>query len=189
MAGSGRIFAVFDERTQDSGNISYGLEMDGRRYFVKTAGQPEIDASYYDHSKRINELRNAVGVAESSDHRALPKLIQVIESSTGPMLFYEWVEGDLVRSALDRIRQLPCNEVVDLLTEIYHLHVELAGRGWIAVDFYDSSLDREPFRGTEAQHRVMLRACEMAPADRFQSVAQMCEAWANAGQTGSNTNT
>ena len=35
---AGRVFAVFDERTQDSGNISYGVDVGGQRFFVKTAG-------------------------------------------------------------------------------------------------------------------------------------------------------
>jgi hypothetical protein len=37
----GQVFAVFDERTQDSGNISYGVLAGDRRFFVKTAGMPE----------------------------------------------------------------------------------------------------------------------------------------------------
>ena len=34
----GRVFAVFDE--QDSGNVSYGVEVGGERWFVKCAGDP-----------------------------------------------------------------------------------------------------------------------------------------------------
>ena len=36
---AGRIFARFDE--QDSGNVSFGVEAHGARYFVKTAGAPD----------------------------------------------------------------------------------------------------------------------------------------------------
>jgi hypothetical protein len=32
-----QLFAVFGERTEDSGNISYGLLAGARRFFVKTA--------------------------------------------------------------------------------------------------------------------------------------------------------
>ena len=34
----GSVFAVFDGRTQDSGNISYGVQTAQGHYFVKTAG-------------------------------------------------------------------------------------------------------------------------------------------------------
>ena len=38
LASVGRVFARFDR--QDSGNVSFGVEAGGRRYFVKTAGPP-----------------------------------------------------------------------------------------------------------------------------------------------------
>ena len=38
LAANANIFATFDHRTQDSGNISYGVEIDGKRYFLKTPG-------------------------------------------------------------------------------------------------------------------------------------------------------
>ena len=56
------------------------------------------------------------------------------------MLVYDWIDGDLVRSSLDRIRQLPVREITALLTEIYDLHRELVSLGWIAVDFYDGAM-------------------------------------------------
>ena len=134
------MFATFDERTQDSGNISYGIEVDGRRYFVKTAGRPDDSKPYFDHAERVASLRNAVRLAESAFHRALPKLRKVIESPTGPMLVYDWVDGDLVRGCLDRVRTLPVHEITALLTEIYDLHRELISLGWIAADFYDGAM-------------------------------------------------
>ena len=38
LAANADIFAIFDHRTQDSGNISFGVEIDGERYFVKITG-------------------------------------------------------------------------------------------------------------------------------------------------------
>ncbi len=140
LSERGEIFAVFDERTQDSGNVSYGLEVDGRRYFVKTAGRPDDDRSYLDHSGRVSLLRNAVRLAESSDHRTLPKFHQFVESSSGPMLIYDWVEGENVRNCLDRVRSLAVSEVTQLVTEVYDLHCELTCLGWIANDFYDGAM-------------------------------------------------
>ena len=140
LSQRGEIFAVFDERMQDSGNISYGVEINGERYFVKTAGRPDDDRPYLDLSGRVSLLRNAVRLAKSSDHRTLPKFHQVVESSSGPMLTYDWVEGENVRSCLDRVRSLAVSEVTHLVTEVYDLHRELTRLGWIANDFYDGAM-------------------------------------------------
>ncbi len=67
----GTIVAEFGERTQGSGNISYGLRTpDGTRYFVKTAGLPEDIRWTLTHAERIDALRNAVRIA----HRGPPAL-------------------------------------------------------------------------------------------------------------------
>ena len=42
----GSVFAAFDERSQDSGNISYGVQTPEGRYFVKTAGYPMIQIPF-----------------------------------------------------------------------------------------------------------------------------------------------
>ena len=43
-------------------------------------------------------LRNAVELAASSSHPALPRLLNVIESPSGPALVYEAVEGELLHA-------------------------------------------------------------------------------------------
>ncbi len=246
LAADANIFATFDHRTQDSGNISYGVEIDGDRYFVKTAGLIDDDKPYLNHASRVKVLRNAARLAGSCDHPTLPPLRQVIESPSGPTLFYDWVEGELVRNALQQVKSLPVGEIVDLLNDVYDLHVELAKRGWIANDFYDgsmiydshrrkvhavdldtyhmgpftndmgrmfgstrfmapeefelgatidqrttvftmgrtaavllsdNSLDRKPFRGSDAQYEIILRACNEIPDTRFQTISQFRDAW------------
>ncbi len=146
----GSVFAVFDERTQDSGNISYGVQTMQGRYFVKTAGHPDDLNPFMSHSGRVSLLRNAVRLRQSCDHRALPPLHQVIESPTGPLLVYQWVDGELIRvdaairndpqSTFQRFRRLPFQEIIRALDLIYELHYQLAQLGWIAVDFYDGCL-------------------------------------------------
>ena len=85
IAGVGEIFAVFDYRTQDSGNASYGVEVGGRRYFVKTAGDPDDDDSArLNHAERVGLLRNAAELARSVRHPALPKFHGVVESPRAP---------------------------------------------------------------------------------------------------------
>src|SRR3954469_14517100 len=88
------VVAEFAHLSQDSGNVSWLVDVCDRRLFVKTAGTdtpPPRGAMvpYFDHASRVELLRNAVLVAGSCDHRALPRLLNVIESPVGPALVYE----------------------------------------------------------------------------------------------------
>ena len=146
----GCVFAVFDERTQDSGNVSYGVRIDGERYFVKTAGDPEDLRPLLPHPARVSLLRNAVRVWRGCGHSALPRLYRMIKSPSGPLLIYQWVEGERLgahhalrddpRSSFQRFRRLPVPEITRALDVVYELHEELARSGWIAVDFYDGCM-------------------------------------------------
>ncbi|MCB9156362.1 MAG: hypothetical protein H6645_04515 [Caldilineaceae bacterium] len=122
----GNIFAIFDAQTQDSGNISYGVEVEHARYcvsarkcsapnrsarngtgstteftdrfFVKTAGNPDDPAPFLPHSARVALLRNGVQLAQSIQHAALPRLHHAIESPHGPLLVYDWAAGELLHA-------------------------------------------------------------------------------------------
>lgn len=150
VAQHGNVFALFDATTQDSGNVSYGVRLGEQRYFVKTAGNASDRKPALSHPQRVALLRNAVRLGRSIAHRALPQLLNVVECLDGPLLVYEWVEGELLRvtsalrsdpaSACARFRALPAAEVVSALNVVFDLHAELAQRGWIAGDFYDGCL-------------------------------------------------
>ena len=146
----GNVFTVFDGRTQDSGNISYGVQTTQGRYFVKTAGHPDDPNPFLSHPERVSLLRNAVQLRRSCDHRTLPPLHQIIESPIGPLLVYQWADGELIRtdaairddpqSTFQRFRRLPSHEIIRALDLIYELHHQLAQLGWVAVDFYDGCM-------------------------------------------------
>lgn len=145
LASVGQIFARFGPATQDSGNLSYGVQLDGQRFFVKTT-DPAASA-YLDFPERVALLRNAVELNARCAHPALPALLNVIESAAGPMLVYEWVAGELLRarkgeqaSAHERFRCLPVADVRAALDTLYDLHTRLADLGYVAVDFYDGCL-------------------------------------------------
>jgi serine/threonine protein kinase len=150
LGSVGSVFAEFGALTQDSGNVSYGVQIASERYFVKTAGRPDDPRQFLDHAARVTSLRNAVRLSESCRHPILPRLYRVIESPSGPMLVYQWLDGELLgtprafrdnpESAFQRFRSLPAATVQGRLDAIFDLHHELAGSGWIAVDFYDGSL-------------------------------------------------
>ncbi len=150
LRACGEIFARFGEETQDSGNISYGVEADGRRFFVKTPGDLGVSTAWADHRVRGDLLRNAAVLARSLTHRALPALHHVIEAPDGPLLVYDWAEGLLLRveaeertrpgSSFHRFVHLPPEAILRALDEIYDVHRRLVARGWIACDFYDGSV-------------------------------------------------
>jgi hypothetical protein len=147
---AGRVFATFDARTQDSGNVSFGVEADGARYFVKTAGDSADTKPVLKHSERVLLLMNAAKLAGDFQHPALPALHNIIASPWGPMLIYQWAEGDLVgapaekrsdpASAFQRFRALPLEQLIDAIGVIVEVHQELEARGWVACDFYDRSM-------------------------------------------------
>jgi serine/threonine-protein kinase len=146
----GTVFVKFSDLTQDSGNVSYGVQIDTERYFVKTAGNPDAPRPALEHLGRVTLLRNAIRLRESCDHFTLPKLYRIIESPFGPLLVYEWLNGELLgvyraqrndpASAFQRFRSLPVATILKCLDAIFDLHDEIVRAGWIAVDFYDGCL-------------------------------------------------
>jgi serine/threonine-protein kinase len=151
----GAVAAEFGHLTQDSGNVSWLVDVGDRQLFVKTAGSdapppPGAAVPYFDHAGRVELLRNAAAVARSCDHPALPRLLNVIESPLGPALVYEAALGELVHvpasqrddpaSAYQRFARLPTDRLLGLLDVLIDVHVALAAAGWVAVDLYDGCL-------------------------------------------------
>jgi serine/threonine protein kinase len=140
---NGQVFARFDADTQSSGNISFGVEIGGQRFFLKTAGDPADTASYLDFDGRVRLLRNAALLAETIDHPLLPAFHGVIESPCGPVLAYEWREGAHLGSstpAFGRFCSLPAEEILVALDELFDVHGRLDAAGWVTGDFYNGSL-------------------------------------------------
>jgi serine/threonine protein kinase, bacterial len=151
----GDVVQEFDHRSQDSGNVSWLVQTPRSRFFVKTAGRPGppppgAPTPYFDHAGRVALLRNAVAVAASCGHSALPRLLNVIESPLGPALVYEAVDGELVgtdrssrsdpTTAYQRFARLPADDLLGVFDTLIDLHASLAQHGWVAVDLYDGCL-------------------------------------------------
>lgn len=87
----GHVFTVFSE--QDSGNISFGIKIEGKKYFIKYAGAKTecYDGLVID---AIHRLKAAQEVYESLSHPVLITYIKSIELAQGLALMFEWVEGE-----------------------------------------------------------------------------------------------
>jgi serine/threonine-protein kinase len=143
----GDVFARFGATTQGSGNVSYGVEITGQRYFVKTAGDPADPEPFSKFERREQVLRNAAHLADAVSHPLLPEYHGLIESPAGPLLVYEWREGEHLgtaqddpQSAFQRFRSLPVEQIIAALDQLFDLHDLLSVSGWVEGDFYDGSL-------------------------------------------------
>ena len=73
LAAIGTIFATFGAPTQDSGNVSYGVQVGGERFFVKTTN-PGAEA-FCDYTRPVgHSCTMQPGSGSSCDHPTLPAL-------------------------------------------------------------------------------------------------------------------
>jgi hypothetical protein len=184
LAGHGEVFAEFGARTQDSGNISYGVRIADTCYFVKTAGIPDDPRPALTHAERVRLVRNGAALRLGCDHPALPRLVRIIESDQGPLVFSEWCDGSLLRRGqLERFRGLPAAEVLAAIATILAVHLRLAAQGWVAEDFYDGCLlydfARQRLRLIDLDHYG--RGPQVNPGRRFGSSRFMAPEEALAG--------
>ncbi|MBL6983242.1 MAG: serine/threonine protein kinase [Anaerolineales bacterium] len=139
----GDVFRKF--RWQDSGCISYGVKSEGERWFVKYSKQPE----------GLESLRRAEALHSQVQHPALAKLHHVITSLDGIALVFDWLPGEVLYDYVThrgqqgrnnpgsphyRFRSLPEEKILTALDIIFELHILLAEKGFIAVDFYDGCI-------------------------------------------------
>jgi len=74
----------------------------------------------------------------------------ISDSPHGPLLVYDWIEGELLgvsreeralpSSPYCRFRALPTQEIATALGTLFDLHSQLTKAGWIACDLYDGCL-------------------------------------------------
>ncbi|GGZ70183.1 serine/threonine protein kinase [Streptomyces bluensis] len=138
----GTVFRAF--REQDSGCVSYGVTVGGKRWFVKGAVTSEAVAS----------LRRAVHVHALVRHPAIVPLEHSIALRGGLALVYPWVEGEVLYhptasrkggraapgSPMARFRRLPVPDILTALERILDAHVTVERAGLVAVDLYDGCM-------------------------------------------------
>jgi serine/threonine protein kinase len=127
-------FTVFDKH--DSGCLSYGIELHGRRLFVKTAVTSGAHES----------LGRAMAFHKSVRHPAIVAPLEVIDTSTRRQLVYPWRDGVVLnhatvdgsdRSGLRRFHELPRPVILAALDRILDAQAAVAAAGFVSVDLYD----------------------------------------------------
>ncbi|MDO3411161.1 serine/threonine protein kinase [Saccharibacillus sp. CPCC 101409] len=148
LAPFGQVFRVWDR--QDSGNISFGLAIEGQRVFIKYAGAPT--AEYEGRtSDAVNALREAADVYQTLRHPELVRMLDHFETPDGYALLFEWAEGQLLRPGAElpvehpdsptaRFRHLPAERRIAAMDAILDFHAHVESLGYVAIDFYDGSL-------------------------------------------------
>lgn len=137
----GTVFTVFDD--QDSGNICFGTEKDGRRYFIKFAGAP-TDRGVGMCADAVARLKAAMPVYTELRHENLIELVEGKDIGGGFAMVFQWAEGDcmgrMYPAAHRRFMQLPVSDRLGVFRAILSFFEYMASRGYVAIDFYDGSV-------------------------------------------------
>jgi serine/threonine-protein kinase len=137
----GRVFKVFDD--QDSGNICFGVDNDINRYFIKCAGAPTVN---YDGTPEdaVQRLKDAAPIYRVLAHPNLVRLVDTAEVGDGFALVFDWSDGECMGRQYPKSRQkflqLPLDKRLQIFTDILAFHLDVAAKGYVAVDFYDGSI-------------------------------------------------
>ncbi len=137
----GRVFKVFDD--QDSGNICFGTEKDGHRYFIKFAGAP-TEQYTGDPAEAIAGLKATLPVYGELQHENLIELVEAKDVGGGFAMVFKWVDGDcmgrMYPAAHRRFMQLPIDARLTVFRDILSFFEYIASQNYVAIDFYDGSI-------------------------------------------------
>ena len=137
----GTVFKVYDD--QDSGNICFGTEKDGQRYFVKFAGAP-TERFDGDPADAIARLKASLPIYSDLRHEHLIELVEAKDFSGGFAMVFKWASGDcmgrMYPKAHRRFMQLPMEAKLRVFRDILGFFEYIAIQKFVAIDFYDGSI-------------------------------------------------
>jgi len=137
----GKVFQVFDD--QDSGNICFGTEKDGERYFVKFAGAP-TERSSITPEVAVARIKETLAIYQDLQHPNLLELVAAEDIGGGYALVFKWTDGvcmgRMYPAAHQRFMQLPIAERLKVFEDILSFFEHMAAQNYVAIDFYDGSI-------------------------------------------------
>ncbi|MES9668493.1 serine/threonine protein kinase [Bacillus cereus] len=148
----GTVFAVFDQ--QDSGNISFGVEKNGKKNFIKYAGAQTL-AYNASTNEAIKRLKNSVTIYNELKHVSLISLIDHYPVQNGYVLIFDWFDGECLHSHWSfpspakyndpnspfyKYKKLSVKNRLISLNSIFNFHTYVEHKNYVAIDFYDGSI-------------------------------------------------
>ena len=148
----GTAFLAIDET--GSGCISFGIEKDNKKYFYKIAGAKTVE-SEVSEEESINILKKAEKKYLDIKHPNLIEYIKsfsikefyvlVFEFADGECLFDHWnfenyKTKNITNTPIKRFKELPVKKRLDVIEKLFSFFNTVIKAGYIAVDFYDSSI-------------------------------------------------
>lgn len=150
----GKIFSVFDKN--DSGNISFGVKDNNKRYFIKVGGAETLNKHENLKTEEvINNLVSAANIYKNLRHPLLINLLENTQINNGYILVFDWVDGQCMnehwtydkhpkytdeKSAFYRYIRLESGKLLKSLHEIFEFHKFVSSKNYVAIDFYDGSV-------------------------------------------------
>lgn len=137
----GRVFKVFDD--QDSGNICFGTEKEGKRYFIKFAGAP---TEQYNGALKdaVARLKATVPIYNVLKHKNLIEFVESKDTYGGFAMVFNWADGDcmgrMYPAQHKKFMELPIKDRLKVFTDILDFFEYIASQNYVAVDFYDGSI-------------------------------------------------
>lgn len=137
----GKVFKVFDD--QDSGNICFGTEKDGQKYFIKFAGAKtaEYDGEPCD---AVSRLKATVPIYENLRHKNLIEYKDSKEIGMGFALIFKWADGEcmgrMYPESHRRFMSLSNDTKLKVFADILDFMRYTAKQNFVAIDFYDGSI-------------------------------------------------
>ncbi|MCH5321210.1 MAG: protein kinase [Eubacterium sp.] len=137
----GKVFKVFDD--QDSGNICFGTEKDGEKYFIKFAG---AKTSEYEGkaSEAVDRLKATVQIYENLKHKNLIEYIESKEFGNGFAMIFKWANGECMGRMYPQSHRefmsLPNEIKLNVFADIMDFMEYIAEQNYVAIDFYDGSI-------------------------------------------------
>ncbi len=137
----GTVFKVFDD--QDSGNICFGTEKNGQRYFVKFAGAP-TERYGGDPADAVAGLKAALPIYRDLKHKNLIEFIDAKKSGGGFAMVFKWVAGDCIGimypASHRRFMRLSSGDRLAVFGDILDFFEYIVSQNYVAIDFYDGSI-------------------------------------------------
>jgi len=135
----GDVFAVVDNYC-GSGNLCFGVEDKGRKYFIKFAGAPKEKFELGKTEDAVQWLKEAQQVYQDLRHESLIEFIKGEEVGGGYAAIFAWTDAECIGisypASRQKFLQLPIDTRLRVFDDILNFHAHVAERGYVAIDFY-----------------------------------------------------